>query len=158
MTQRITILSIISLTIFIRSCSTNGQAQTKPSKDNVFAKLDYDSVIAYSYNGENDIEIIDKEGKLADRIKKQIRLDKTQVARLTNTLCDKKTYGGDRAACFDPHFGVVFYKRQKPIAYVSVCLDCNYLISSIDIPVERGFSYEGAKAIIDFEKELKFMD
>jgi hypothetical protein len=71
-------------------------------------------------------------------------------------LCNKSTYGGDVAACFDPHLGIVFYKASKPSAYVSICLDCNYLVSSIKIPGQAGFSDDGIKKIMDFERELKF--
>jgi len=145
------------LAIFVISCNNDGQqSETKANSNNVFATVDYDKVIAYSYDGEGDIEIIDEKGKLAGNIKKQVELSKAQTIRLTNILCNKSTYGGDIAACFDPQFGVVFYKTKKPVAYVSICLDCNYLVSSIKIPNEGGFSNNGIKKIMDFEKELKF--
>ena len=131
----------------------------KPNSNNVFASLDYDKVVAYNYDGEGDIEIIDDKGKLAPKIKKQITLTRPQVIKLTNIFCNTSTYGGDVAACFDPHFGIVFYKVNKPKAYVSVCLDCNYLESSIKIPNldVTGFSDNGAKNIYDFEKQIKLL-
>ena len=145
------------LTIFITACNNDGQSSdTKANANNVFVAVDYDKVVAYKYDGEGDIEIIDEKGKLANKIKKQVELSNKQTIRLTNILCSKSTYGGDIAACFDPHFGVVFYKKNIPVAYVSICLDCNYLVSSIKIPGEGGFSYDGVKKIMDFEKELKF--
>jgi hypothetical protein len=158
MTSKIIIPFISFLTVLVISCNNNGQQQfdTKANSNNVFASVDYDKVIAYSYDGEGDIEIIDEKGKLADKINKQVELNDAQTIRLTNTLCSKSTYGGDIAACFDPHFGVVFYKANNPVVYVSICLDCNYLVSSIKIPGEGGFSNDGIKKIVDFEKELKF--
>jgi hypothetical protein len=158
MTGKIIMPFISLLTVFVMSCNDNGQNQndTKANSNNVFAAVDYDKVVAYSYDGEAGIEIIDDKGKLAKKIKKQVRLTKTQTTRLTNTLCDRSIYGGDIAACFDPHFGIVFYKINKPIAYISICLDCNYLISSIKIPGEGGFSNDGIKKIVAFEKELNF--
>jgi len=157
MTSKIITPFIFLLTILVISCKNGGQQpDTKPNSNNVFAPVDYDKVVAYSYDGEGDIEIIDDQGKLAEKIKKQVELSNAQTIRLTNTLCDKSTYGGDVAACFDPHFGIVFYKINKPVAYISICLDCNYLVSSIKIPGEAGFSNDGIKKIVDFEKELKF--
>ena len=142
--------------MFCISCNNNEVRTVTPSSNNVFKTIDYDKVVAYSYDGESDIEIIDKQGKLAEKIKKQVELTKFQIIDFTNILCDKSTYGGDIAACFDPHFGIVFYKKNKSVAHVSICLDCNYLISSIKIPGEGGFSNDGIKKIMDFEKELKF--
>jgi PIN domain nuclease of toxin-antitoxin system len=157
MTSKIIIPFISLLTFFVISCNNSGQqSDTKINSNNVFATVNYDRVVAYSYDGEGDIEIIDEKGKLADKIKKQVELSKAQTIKLTNILCNKSTYGGDIAACFDPHFGVVFYKTNKPVAYVSICLDCNYLVSSIKIADEGGFSNDGIKKIMNFEKELKF--
>ena len=158
MNNKLIIPFVFLLAIIVISCNnSNQQSDVKASPSNVFASLDYDMVIAYKYNGEGDNEIIDKEGKLIETIEKQVTLNKNQMLRLTNALCDKSTYGGDIAACFDPHFGIVFYKKNKPVAYISICLDCNYLISSIKIPGDGGFSDDGVKEIVDFEKELKFM-
>ena len=157
MSSKIIIQIISLLTLFAISCNNGGQqSDTKANSNNVFATVDYNKVVAYSYDGEGDIEIIDKKGKFANKIKKQVEISKAQTIKLTNTLCNKSTYGGDIAACFDPHFGVVFYKKNKTIAHVSICLDCNYLVSSIKLPNDGGFSDEGIKKIIDFEKELKF--
>jgi len=158
MTSKIIIPFISLLTLFVISCNDSGQqSDTKTSSTNVFATVDYDKVVAYSYDGEGDIEIIDEKGKLANKIKKQVELSKTQTIRLTNTLCNKSTYGGDIAACFDPHFGVVFYKTNKPVAHISICLDCNYLVSSVKIPGSAGFSDNGIKKIVAFERELNFL-
>jgi hypothetical protein len=158
MTRKIIIPFIYLLTLFVISCNSNGQqSDTKENSNNVFATVDYDRVVAYNYDGEGGNEIIDEKGKLANKIKKQVELSKAQTIKLTNTLCNKSTYGGDMAACFDPHFGVVFYKKTKPVEYVSICLDCNSLASSINIPNKGGFSNDGIKKIIEIEKELKFL-
>lgn len=150
----------IFLTLAVASCKDNGQDQSreKTNSGNVFTTLDYDKVVAYNYDGEGDIEIIDNKGHLAKKIKKQILLNRAQTTKLTNIFCAKSTYGGDVAACFDPHFGIVFYKANKAKVYVSVCLDCNYLISSIRIPNSgaTGFSDNGAKQIFEFKKKINF--
>jgi hypothetical protein len=161
MTTKITIASVLFLTLNVTSCKDNDAeiSSIKPNSNNVFASLDYDKAVAYNYDGEGEVEIIDDKGKLAPKIKKQIALTRPQVIKLTNIFCSKSTYGGDVAACFDPHFGVVFYKANRPRAYVSICLDCNYLVSSIKIPSldQTGFSNKGAKNIYDFEKQIKLL-
>jgi len=157
MIRKFIILIIPFLIFLIAACHDNNQDQSeiKASADNVFAAIDYDKVIAYSYNGEGGNEIINSNGKLADRIKKQTQLDRSQIIRLTNFLCDRSTYGGETAACFDPHFGIVFYRANEPKAYVSICLDCNYLVSSIKIPNSKGgFSDEGIKEMESLEIEF----
>jgi hypothetical protein len=67
------------------------------------------------------------------KIKKQILLDKATADKLTVKFDDKKSYGNNHADCFKPHLGVVYYKQNKIVADVLVCLDCNQLSSSIDI-------------------------
>lgn len=160
MINKITGGFLFLLTVSAVCCNNREQKLpvTKARADNVFAHIEYDKVIAYNYNGGDDIAIIDEKGRLAKNIKEQVELNKAQTDRLTNLLCDRATYGADMAACFDPHFGIVFYKMNKPAAYVSICLDCNYLISSIKIPgAEGGFSSKGITGIVDFEKELNFL-
>jgi len=161
MTTKI-ITSILCLALVVSSCSNDNTeiSGDEPNAGNVFASLDYDTAVAYNYDGEMDIEIIDRNGNLAQKIKKQVILKRPQVTKLTNIFCSKSTYGGPVAACFDPHFGVVFYKDGKPKAYVSVCLDCNHLESSIKIPTpdEDGFSEAGAKNIYSFEKQVKLLE
>jgi hypothetical protein len=139
---------LIFLTLLIFTTSCNWTA--RPAADNVFSTITYDNVVAYDYNGEGGIEIIDDKGQLAGRVKKSIRLDKSQITEITNLLCDKATYGDDIAACFDPHLGLVFYDGEKVNAYVSICLECNYLVSSIKIPDT------GSDNIVSFQKRIGF--
>jgi hypothetical protein len=155
MNKTITQAAIFLALAFLTCCKE--KQQEKPIPGNVFTSVDYDKVIAYSYEGRPMEQIINKDGRLSQSIKKQAELNKVQTTRLTNIFCKESTYGDDRAACFDPHFGVVFYKENKPKAYVSVCLDCNYLISSVAIPGSKsGFSDDGFKNIYDFIEELGF--
>jgi len=72
--------------------------------------------------------------------------------------------------CFIPHLGFGFYKDNKIVFKVNVCLDCNYLIPSIKIPATsfykinkgtefeypaQGFSEYGKERIIEISKELE---
>jgi hypothetical protein len=149
----ITQKSIVLVTFLISVLSCNRTA--KLSSENVFSSIKYDRVIAYNYNGDGDIEIIDKNGQLAKNIKKSTELHKSQIIEITNLLCEKTTYGDDIAACFDPHLGIVFYEGEKVNGYISICLDCNYLVSSIMIPAaESGFSKTGIDGIESFQREV----
>jgi hypothetical protein len=137
---------VARLALLIIACASCHQ-------ENVFSKIKYDKVVAYRYEGDGGVEIIDDQGRLAKEIKKQVVLEKSQVTALTNTLSNSSTYGGDVAACFDPHLGIVFYSGDEPAAFVSICLDCNYLESSVDIPASTsGFSDQGFREIVALQK------
>jgi len=137
-----------------------------------FDTLDYDKVIAYDYEGkESNWSIIDENGKLESTVKQQKNLNQSQVDDLTFFLGDVETYGAQRAACFEPHLGIVFYKKNNIVAHFSICLECNYMISSIRIPAashkkirinseyedpQNGFSKIGRKKINDLCRQLNF--
>ena len=92
------------------SCNTSIQKSNKnETVVNVFDRLDYDIALAYDYNGEGGDDIIDADGRLANRIYKSTELTSTQAKRITDIFCRKETYDKNApvAACFDPHFGVV---------------------------------------------------
>jgi len=95
----------------------------------------------------------------------------TQINSITKILTSDSTYGGNKAFCFEPHLGIVFYLDTAVISYVSICLDCNYLISSTFIPATElnkvqvsehykhpldGFSKTGRQKINEFCKSLNF--
>jgi hypothetical protein len=104
-----------------------------------FSSLKYDKVIIYDYSGSKDyyLHIIDEQGRLAKTVTKQATLTTTEINKLSKSLDSKSSYGGGSAACFDPHLGIVYYSKTKIVAYVSVCLDCNALDSSIDIAAQK---------------------
>lgn len=138
-----------------------------------FDKLDYDKIIAYDFAGSEEPypSVIDKKGKFVPVILRQQFLTQKQADKILSILTNKSTYGGVTAACFQPHFALVFYKDNKMINQISICLDCNYLISDIAIPAEThkkvnagkedeypmiGFTKTGKRAIIDLCKQLNF--
>ena len=138
-----------------------------------FDKLDYDKVIAYDFAGSEEPypSVIDEKGNFVPVVLGQQFLTQKQADKILLTLTSKSTYGKATAACFQPHFALVFYKDKKMINQINVCLDCNYLISDIAIPAEThkkvnagtkdeyaitGFTKSGKKAIIDLCKQLHF--
>lgn len=131
----------------------------------------FDKVIAYDYNGDEETfdSVINEQGNFIQIIEKQAALNKTQIDFIVNALTSNSTYGGDTAACFNPHLGIVFFNENKPVFVVDVCLGCNYLTSSVTIPATEyhkrkfdngeeypvyGFSKKGKTKIKQLAKEL----
>ena len=125
------IITIILLLIF--SISLRGQT------NNPFINLKFDKVIFYDFDdiGEKELIITDITGKFLQTILKQVQLDTKTISKLNFKLGDRQSYGKGTAACFDPHCGFVYYLNGKPVAQVTICLGCNALYSSIDIPAQK---------------------
>lgn len=138
-----------------------------------FDKLGYDKIIAYDFAGSEEpyFSVINSQGKFVPVVLGQQFLSQVQADKILSTLASKLTYGEATAACFQPHFALVLYKNNKMTNQISICLDCNYLISDLVIPAEThkkvnegtkneyaitGFTEKGKKAIIDLCKELNF--
>jgi hypothetical protein len=137
-----------------------------------FNTLDYDKVIAYDFDGGKPYNmVIDEDGKFIPVITKQQFLTQQQADKITMALSSKSTYGDGTAACFEPHLGLVFYKKDSIINQLSICLGCNFLSSQIPIPAEThkvlnkgkeyeyaltGFTKTGKQAIKALCKELNF--
>lgn len=136
-----------------------------------FYSLDYDKVMAYEYQGEGGLQIEACLKNDKEKISKTIELTNSQVEELETILTSDKSYGTTTASCFDPHFAIVYYSNNKIIASVSICLDCNYLMSSLDIPATtkkhikvnddysypaKGFSPIARKGIHGFCKQIGF--
>lgn len=138
-----------------------------------FQNLKYNKVIAYDYEGNEEPfgSIISRDGHFVPVVLKQKSLNQKQVEQLIKILTDKKTYGEGTAACFNPHMAVVFYDGRKIVFKADICLGCNYLIPSKEIPAMHhqkitfddggfyyavGFTETGKKKIKELAKELGF--
>ena len=121
--------------LFLLTLSLCSSGQTT----NPFATLKFDKVVMYDFDGGkgSDLAIIDGKGQLAKSVSKQIQLDKSTIIKLDTKLGDKKSYGGGTAACYNPHLGFVYYLNDKVVAHISICLGCNRLHSSINIPAQK---------------------
>jgi hypothetical protein len=80
---------------------------------NPFNKLKFDKVIFYDFEGKGDkgLVIIDQQGNYLQKIAKQVLLDKSTLTVFNKKLVDKNSYGAGTASCFDPHCGLVYFKR-----------------------------------------------
>lgn len=136
---------------------------------NPYDTLTFDKVIAYDYDGAGEYQIVEQGKLFIDNIKNKTELTREQIGKINKFLGDTSTYGGSTAACFDPHLGLVYYLKGKIVGYISICLECNFLESSLKIQAEdykktelcdscfaHGFSKTGRKRINDLCKELRF--
>ena len=127
----------IQLLVFFLSLSflTKIQAQ----ENNHFKKLKFDKVIFYDFLGigNKGSTIIDSNGTYQQKVVKQVLLDKQTLATFNNKLVDKDSYGAGTASCFDPHCGLVYFLKGKVVAQITICIGCNRLYSTIDIPAKK---------------------
>jgi len=101
-----------------------------------FSTLDFDRVVACDYDGGPDgaALIIGSDGTPNASVKKAVTLNPQQVKSITGILGDPKTYGEPLADCFNPHMGLVFYKKDVVVLHISICIECSQLKSSMAIP------------------------
>lgn len=121
--------------LFLLTLSVCSKGQTK----NSFLTPKFDKVVIFDYEpyGENP-SLVEKGRILKDvKIKKQIQLNKATIKKLNAKLGDKKSYGYVHADCFEPHLAIVYYLRNIIVLDVLVCLECNRLSSSVDIPATK---------------------
>jgi hypothetical protein len=141
------------------------------SQSNPFNSLEHNRVVAYEYQGEGGLQIEACLKNEKEKISNTIELTEAQVEELEVILTSDTSYGTTTASCFDPHFAIVYYSGNKILASVSICLDCNYLMSSLDIPATtkesikvnddysypaKGFSPTARKGIHGFCKQIGF--
>lgn len=131
----------------------------------------YHSIIAYEFQGDGERLINYCLEHEPQKISKSIELSKDQLNSLLTVLTSTSSYGNTTASCFDPHLAIVYYNNENIVASIDICLDCNYLSSSVEIPATsnkmikvdqdysypaRGFSKEARKAIHQFCSDIEF--
>lgn len=108
---------------------------------NPFVELTYDSLIVYDFDWRGKSQkyrsILNDEGELPPTVHKAVRLDEKTAHELSARLGAPESYGQLTAACFDPHFGMVYYEKGNPKVHVTICLACNYPVSNVDIPARK---------------------
>jgi len=125
--------TIILLLLF--SVHNYAGAQVK----NPYLDLKFDKVIFYDFeqSSEKGSLIIDNSGKPLQTIFKQIQLDPATAQSFNSKLGNKGSFGNVTAFCFDPHCGLVYFLKDKPVAQIAICLECNKLRSTIDLPAQQ---------------------
>ncbi len=146
------------------------------AQDNPYTSLNYDSLVIYDFDyrlpkGGRIMSIIDKDGNLASTVKKSIRLPGKEAKELSDKMGLKRSYGQITAACFDPHFGMVYYEDGKVKEFITICMTCNYPRPSLPIPARNqgmetyeesvyytlgGFSKSFRRYLNNFKKKYGF--
>lgn len=127
-------LNIRDIINYTSNCDTLKSSSLFPAP---FDTLRFNKVIAYEFDGqiEHGETVFDKEtGSFHETIENQVELNSDDVMRLTTILTRDSTYGGEVTACFEPKLGFVFYQDQSPNTVIDICLDCNFLKSTISFP------------------------
>ncbi len=149
---------------FLRDCPTNNIQQSYPSP---FDTISFDKVIAYDFDGSSEMHqtVFDtKKNGFSPFVTKQVTLNSRAIEELTTLVTDKSTYGEEISACFEPHLGFVFFEGLKAKVVINVCLDCNYLTSTIPLSFQddnivdeypNGFSNKGIDRIINLSAQLE---
>lgn len=106
-------------------------------EENPFLNLSADSVVFYDFGGPHELySIIDSDGRISTSVTKHVKLDQTTANSFSTKLTSNKSFGGNVAACFEPHLGVIYYKNKKRVAHLDICLSCNRLNSSIHLKAQ----------------------
>lgn len=95
---------------------------------NPYATLVYDSLVIYDYGHMIEKGNIKKVGKNYEFYRtptKHIKLAKTEAKEFSDKIGLKSSYSDISDECYDPHFGALYYKGGKAIAYVEICTECN---------------------------------
>jgi hypothetical protein len=125
--------------IFFLSILFLGTVVPRAQTANPFLSLPHDSVVIYDFEWNrygDETSIINKNGRLI-KYKKSANLDKKSDKKLSTVLGEMRSYGGNMAACFEPHLGIVYYKGGLPAAYITICIECNRLYSSVRIAAQE---------------------
>jgi hypothetical protein len=121
---------------------------TCASGQNPFAKIKYDSVVAYNFALKDSRvhAILNKDSTLEkSTVLPGRKLIANETAELLGILNNKKTYGGPVMACFDPKHAFIFYREKRIVGLIEICFDCNFLRSTPELPAMRSWQ--------DFEKD-----
>lgn len=163
-------LSQIQLSSFVNQTKSYELAQKQFEVP--FKNLQFNKVIAYDFDGDEEKypTVIDEKTKLFNPVVlRQKELNSLQIENVISFLTNNKTYGEGTAACFIPHFAILFYQDNTLVYEVDICLDCNYLQATTKIPAAYtkkmeledgifidliGFSNKGKVEIINLCKEL----
>ena len=95
-------------------------------------ELQYDSILAYSFDGFHERTSILKllQNRRFQYISDYKKLNDRSGNKLIHILSSKSSFGFSTAACFQPSLGILFFKQGRTVYEVNICLDCNSLSSS----------------------------
>ncbi len=106
---------------------------------NPYYHLKYDSVVMYSFISTKGAEpfILDKDGRSMHHILQKTSIDKQVVLNMHEYLGSKKSFGEPVSPRFEPNFGFVYYYQGVVVAQISICLEANRLVSSLELDAQK---------------------
>lgn len=110
------------------------------SQDSLFFNQPLDSVvmIEFDWSVKSRIRtIIDSEGKLTVTPTKKVVITPKEQHMLVKALNDKQSFGGGQAGCYEPRLGFLFYRNGAVSGHLTICVTCDYLVSSQKIPAQQ---------------------
>ena len=131
--MKLRILTIIIL--FFWGCFSG-----KPVTKEIWVKSEYDRAVAYYYEkGLFDEDfVIDRKLNSLIQDKEGILLSDKLIRRLNTILTSPdKYYGYPVMDCYLPRHGVVFWDKDIPVAWISVCFECGILKANPDVEKEE---------------------
>ena len=106
---------------------------------NPYAHLKYDSVVMYSFISKKatDQFILDKDGKSIHHILQKTTIDRQVVLSMHEYLGSKRSFGEPVSPRFEPNFGFVYYYQGVIVAQISICLEANRLLSTLELDAQK---------------------
>lgn len=120
-----------------------------PARPKLSVSKPYSKAVAYFYNLESDSEsgIIEGGLNMPERIRDSVVLNAAQIKEFLTQTTTGSMFNS-LAACYIPHYGIVFYdNQQNVVADISVCLLCKKHI-------QHGFNEVG----IDYKAFSAFIE
>ena len=136
-------IPITLFSVLLLSACANSNAEVKLNK---FPVEEFSSIVAYQMNGEGE-EAIFENGALSKMATgRQVELNAEQTMQLLEFIQDKKAFGGIASKCFSPRHAFVFYNEKRPVAHLTICLECGWVKSTPDLG-GFAFSRKGEKQL-----------
>lgn len=106
---------------------------------NPYYHLKYDSVVMYSFISQKASNqfILDKDGKSTHHILQKTTIDRQVVLSIHEYLGSKRSFGEPVSPRFEPNFGFVYYYKGVIVAQISICLEANRLLSTLELDAQK---------------------
>jgi len=143
-------IPITLFSILLLSACVNSPAEVKLNK---FPLEEFSNIVAYQMNGEGNDAIFEN-GQFSKMVTGNLKeLNAEQTMQLLEFVEDNKSFGGEAAKCFNPRHAFVFYNEEKPVAHLTICMECGWLKSTPDLG-GFAFSRKGKKQLNDLLESI----
>lgn len=108
-------------------------------QDSLFFNQPVDSVVMIEFEWlpkARISKVIDNAGKLTVTPIKKVIITPKEQKMLVSALNSKRSFGGGQAGCYEPRLGFIFYQNGAISGHLTICVTCDYLVPSQDIPAQ----------------------